>query len=121
MAVYKHERPVLAQAGDVLIFSMRTWHRASAITAERGVRLSHHMVWRARELAYQGYHQWSSMGEKAEMQRFIERATPRQREVLGFPKVGDGYWNQETISAVAKRYPGMDVRPYRARKAESES
>jgi ectoine hydroxylase-related dioxygenase (phytanoyl-CoA dioxygenase family) len=110
--LYKLERPVLAQAGDLLIFSMRTWHRASDITATFGVRFTHHMVWRAAEHAFQGYHQWSSQGENADLERFIERATPRQREVLGFPPPGHAYWNEETLAAVKLRYPKMDLKPY---------
>ncbi len=112
-ALYKHERPILANAGDLLIFSMRTWHRASDMTAETGVRLSHHTVWRAAGHPFQGYHQWSRMGENPLMQRFIERATPRQREVLGFPKAGDAYWNEETLQAAQLRYPGLDMDVYR--------
>jgi hypothetical protein len=113
--LYKHERPVLAQAGDLLIFSMRTWHRASDIAAEAGARFSHHFVWRAADHAFQGYHQWSQMGERPEMQAFVERATPRQREVLGFPKPGDPYWTAESRAAVQLRYPKMDMAPYRRR------
>ncbi|MGB7157166.1 MAG: phytanoyl-CoA dioxygenase family protein [Tepidisphaeraceae bacterium] len=112
--LYKHEWPVLAQAGDLLIFSMRTWHRASDMAAEFGARFSHHFVWRSSEHGFQGYHQWSQMGEKPEMQAFVDRATPRQREVLGFPKPGDPYWNDETLAAVGLRYPKMDMTPYRA-------
>jgi hypothetical protein len=110
--LYRHERPVLARAGDLLIFSMRTWHRAGDITADAGARFSHHFVWRAAEHGFQGYHQWSQMGERPEMQSFIERATPRQREVLGFPPPGHDYWTPHTLAAVALRYPKMDMRPY---------
>ena len=112
--LYKQERPVLAGAGSLLIFSMRTFHHASDITAEQGARFSHHMVWRSAAHNFQGYHQWPRFGEKPELQAFIERAAPRQREVLGFPKVGDAYWNEETLAAVQMRYPKMDMKPYRA-------
>jgi ectoine hydroxylase-related dioxygenase (phytanoyl-CoA dioxygenase family) len=111
--LYKHERPVLAAAGDLLVFSMRTWHRASDMTADDGVRFSHHFAWRSAAHPFQGYHQWSSRGESPDMQRFIARATPRQREVLGFPPPGHPYWNEETLAAVALRYPEMDMTPYR--------
>ena len=111
--LYEHERPVLAQAGDLFVFGMRTWHRASDITADHGVRFSHHLVWRSARHGFQGYHQWSHLGEKPELQQFIERATPRQREVLGFPPPRDPYWTDETRAAVALRYPKMDMRPYR--------
>lgn len=111
--LYENEKPILAQAGDLFIFSMRTWHRASAITADAGARFTHHFVWRSALHRFQGYHQWSQMGEKPEMRSFIERATPAQREVLGFPPPGHEYWNEETLTAVKLRYPRMDMKPYR--------
>ena len=103
--LYKDERPVLAKAGDLLIFGMKTWHRASDLSADSGARFSHHMVYRAAAHGFQGYHHWPQFGEKAELAAFIESATPRQREVIGFPAIGDPYWNRETLETVAKRYP----------------
>ena len=110
--LYEHERPVLANAGDLLIFGMRTWHRASDMTADTGVRFTHHFVWRAAQHTFQGYHQWSSKGEDPHLQHFIESATPRQRELLGFPAPGHPYWNADTLAAVKLRYPTMDMKPY---------
>jgi ectoine hydroxylase-related dioxygenase (phytanoyl-CoA dioxygenase family) len=107
-----HERPVLAKAGDLLIFSMRTWHRASDMTADFGARFSHHFVWRSAKHNFQGYHLWSRMGENSDLQRFVEHTKPRQREVLGFPTASDNFWTDETIAAVQLRYPKMDFRPY---------
>ena len=104
---------MLAGAGSLLIFSMRTFHRAGEMTADFGVRFSHHLVWKSAACPFNGYHQYSQFGEKPEMKRFMERATPRQREVLGFPPPGHPYWNEETLAAVAQRYPRMDLSPYR--------
>jgi ectoine hydroxylase-related dioxygenase (phytanoyl-CoA dioxygenase family) len=111
-ALYKKEIPILVKAGSLLIFSMRTFHRASDMTAESGARFSHHMVWRAADHPFQGFHLWSHLGEKPELKRVIERATPRQREALGFPPPGDAYWTDETVRWVAARYPKMDMTPY---------
>jgi ectoine hydroxylase-related dioxygenase (phytanoyl-CoA dioxygenase family) len=113
--LYELERPVLAQAGDLLIFSMRTWHRASDMTADFGARFSHHLVYRAAQHNFQGYHHWPQHGENPELQRFIEHSTPRQRELLGFPPVAHEYWNDETIAAVQLRYPKMDLSRYRSK------
>jgi len=110
--LYKLERPVLANAGDLLIFGMRTWHRASDITADSGARFSHHLVYRSAHQNFQGYHHWPRHGENEQLQSFISRATPKQREVLGFPKAGDSYWNAQTLAAVMLRYPTMDLSPY---------
>jgi hypothetical protein len=107
--LYRLERPVLANAGDLLLFGMRTWHRASSMIADAGVRLSHHMVYRSAKHNFQGYHHWPKLGENEQLQHFIERATPKQREVLGFPKRDDAYWNDETRAAVKLRYPGIKM------------
>ena len=112
-SLYAKEIPILVKAGSLLIFSMRTFHRASDMSAETGARFSHHFIWRGAEHPFQGFHQWSQFGEKPELQRFIERATPRQREVLGFPPPGDLYWNEEMLTTVAARYPKMDMSPYK--------
>ena len=86
------------------------------ITAESGVRFSHHLVWRAAAHGFQGYQQWSSKGENQDLGRFVARATPRQREVLGFPPPGHAYWNEQTVAAVKLRYPEMDMAPYVGRR-----
>jgi hypothetical protein len=40
------------------------------------------------------------------------RATPRERELFGFPAIGDPYWNDQTLTDVQCRYPRMDMTPY---------
>jgi hypothetical protein len=112
--IYRKEKPVTVKAGSLLLFTMSTWHRASAMTSDFGVRFTHHMVWRAARHGFQGYHQWSHFGEKPELQEFIQRATPQQRQALGFPPPGHEYWNEQTLTAIAMRYPEMDLSPYRA-------
>jgi hypothetical protein len=115
--LYENEQPVIAKAGGLLIFSMRTWHRASAVVAETGARFSHHFVWRAADHDFQGYHLYSRQGENEDLQAFLSRATPAQREALGFPRPGDPYWTDETLAAVQLRYPEMDLSAYRASRA----
>jgi ectoine hydroxylase-related dioxygenase (phytanoyl-CoA dioxygenase family) len=107
--LYKLERPVIAKAGDMLIFGMCTWHRASAIVADSGARFSHHMIYRSARHNFQGYHHWPQHGENELLQQFIARATPQQRQALGFPRMDDPYWNDQTRAAVKLRYPGIKL------------
>jgi hypothetical protein len=111
--LYDAEKPVIVSGGSLLIFSMRTWHRAGAMSAERGARFTQHFVWRSAAHDFQGYHLYARHGENEDLQRFIARATPAQRQVLGFPPPGDPYWVKETLEAVQLRYPEMDLSPYR--------
>jgi ectoine hydroxylase-related dioxygenase (phytanoyl-CoA dioxygenase family) len=110
--LYRRERKILVKAGSLLVFSMSTFHRASEMLADDGVRFTHHLVYRSARYPFAGYNQWSRFGEKKEMRRFIEQASPRQREAIGFPAPGHAYWNDETLAGVARRYPKMDMGPY---------
>lgn len=111
--LYALERPVLAPAGSGLIVSMRTFHRGSKVTDPAGARYNAFVGYRAASCGWMETHHWGTGGE-ARMRAFLERATPRQREVLGFPPPGHPYWNEETLVGVSRRYPGMDMRPYRS-------
>jgi hypothetical protein len=37
----------------------------------------------------------------------------RERDLFGFPRPGDEYWDDQTLVDVSARYPGMDMSPYR--------
>jgi hypothetical protein len=109
---YKWEKPVLAKAGSVFVFGMQTFHRASTVTDLGGTRQTLHLVYKGGRHRFSGYQTWSSFGEQYELQRVLIRATPRQREVLGFPAVGDPYWTPATLKGTQERYPEMDLYPY---------
>lgn len=111
---YAAERPVAVRAGSLLMYSMRTFHRGTAMRASEGVRLTLHMVYRSAACQFMGWRTPAKDGETAEMRQFLVRATPRQREVISFPAPGDPYWNDETLAGVAARYPEMDLSPYRS-------
>lgn len=111
--LYEKEKRVLVKAGGMLIFGMQTFHRGSAMTAPSGVRWTQHLVYRARRHQFCGYQAWPSFGEQHEMERFLTRASVRQRCVLGFPAPGNEYWTPQTLKGMAQRYPQMDLTPYR--------
>ncbi|MCL4421654.1 MAG: phytanoyl-CoA dioxygenase family protein [Actinobacteria bacterium] len=115
--LYSNEIPVTVPAGSALLYSMRTFHRGSAMHASEGVRFSHHMSWRNARMRWAGQCTFQHDGGRPEMDRFLEQATPEQRELVGFPPVGDPYWNQETIAGIQARYPTMDTAPYERRRS----
>src|SRR5438874_1615615 len=84
-----------------------------AFRAATGARFTFHVVFRAKDSHWMGFSAWARAGQEPALQRFLERATPRQRELLGFPPPGHPYWNEETLAGVAARYPGMDMTLYR--------
>ena len=82
--------PMIVPGGSVCLYSIYTRHTASEFK--------------------------SGAGEQA-MRRFIAEASPRQRELLGFPPPGDPLWSERFTAAMATHYPGFDPTPYHAARA----
>jgi hypothetical protein len=112
--LYDAEVALYPTAGSLLVLSTRTYHRGSPVTAPGGARFS----------AFVGYHAsmctWmetigfrNNRASDQELTRFMEIATPRQREALGFPRVDHPFWTEEAIEGVQFRFPDMDMSPYR--------
>lgn len=110
--LYEAERPATVPAGSVIIYSMRTLHRGSAMRAATGVRFSQFVAFHSAGPRWLGSHSFQSAGGSLNMDHFLTVATPRERQLVGFPGPGDPYWNAESLAGVAARYPEMDLRPY---------
>jgi ectoine hydroxylase-related dioxygenase (phytanoyl-CoA dioxygenase family) len=113
--LYAAEVPATMPAGSVLIYSMRTAHRGSAMRASEGVRFSQFVAFHTAGPRWLGSDSFQRLGDLPEMHQLITHATPRQRELVGFPAPGDAYWTDSTLAGVAARYPGMDMTPYKER------
>jgi len=111
--LYADERPIVARAGSVLLFGNQTWHRGSAMRTEAGHRFTLHLSFRRIGQEWMAWRGVPRYLDHPEVQRFFTYATPQQRELFGFPPVGDAFWTDETISATSQRYEGIDMGPYR--------
>ena len=115
------EVSVTGPAGTLFTFRTDVLHRGSQITGERRARfvmLAHYEVWGPRWTGRTG---WPTNALGPHWTETMERATPRERELFGFPAVGDPYWNDQTLTDVQCRYPRMDMAPYRAGASRSRS
>lgn len=110
--LYAAEKPALMPAGSALIYSMTTLHRGSSIRASEGTRFSQFIGYHTVGPAWLGSHSFQGAGGRPEMDRLVTIATPRQRQLLGFPAPGDPYWTAETRAGIAARYPQMDMSSY---------
>ncbi len=111
--LYARERAVTVPAGSVLLYTVRTLHRGSAATASEGSRFTQHVGFHRRDMAWAGEKLLPLQGLHDELGRMLCRLDPRQRSVLGFPEPGNRYWTPATCAAVQRRYPEMDLDPYR--------
>ncbi|KZO91709.1 hypothetical protein CALVIDRAFT_337559 [Calocera viscosa TUFC12733] len=114
--IYEHERPAVMPAGSVIIYNMRTFHRGSRMFAQEGLRFSQFVAFHTANTPWLGSHVFQFAGGRPEMDLFITNASPKERELVGFPPVGDDYWkDDECRRGVAQRYPKMDMTPYGGR------
>ena len=108
------EVAVTGPAGSLFVYRTDILHRGSQIRradAARFVLLADYEVWGPR---WTGKAAWPNQALVPAWVEMIERATPAERCLFGFPAPGDPYWNAQTIADVGTRYPSMDMAPYTA-------
>lgn len=109
--LYKHEQPAVGPAGSLLVYDLNTLHRGANLTGASAMRLTLSLAY-GHPHRWQGFQSWPRLAEEKALMDFITTATPRERELIGFPRVGDPYWTAQTCTLVEARYPGIDLSPY---------
>jgi hypothetical protein len=107
------EVPAVGPAGSLLIYRTDVLHRGSNFTGAGRSRFSLLVDFQARGTTWGGKMAWPKDSPNR-WAKFIPQCTVRQRDLFGFPRPGDDYWNEQTLADVALRYPGLDVTPYRS-------
>ena len=110
--LYDNEIKVIVPAGSLFAYSMRTFHRGTLFNKETA-RVSQFITYAPAAWKWLGIVGWPEQAIRAEFREWVEKATPQERELFGFPEPGHAYWCEETLAGVAARYPKMDLAPYR--------
>lgn len=113
--LYGHEVSAAGPAGTVVAFELGTLHRGTGMTRPGGVRYTMHLSYRRAEVEWGQRVGWTDRSHDPAWYRFVERATPRQLALFGFPPPGHPFWTADTLAGMALRYPGLDLSPWRAR------
>lgn len=107
------EISVTGPAGTLFSYRTDLLHRGSRMTAQRSARFTlsaHYDVWGPR---WTGRVAWAERSLEDGWTELVERATPRERSVFGFPALEDPYWDEQTLTDTQARYPRADLAPYR--------
>jgi hypothetical protein len=107
-----HEVSITGPAGTLFAYRTDVLHRGSQITGAGHARfalLADFQRWGPR---WQGRISWPHHALSKEWVELMERCTPRQRALFGFPAPGDDYWDEQTLRDVQARYPNMEMTPY---------
>ena len=106
------EVPVRGPAGTLLIYTTDVFHRGSAMTGHPRSRFAFLVDFMARGAEWMGRRAWPDTAGRRPWHAILGRATPRERELYGFPSVWSDYWNDQTLRDVAVRWPDVDMTPY---------
>ena len=100
-------------AGSLLMYRTDILHRGSDFRARRAGRGSRSSQ-TSRSAGRLGAARWRGRRQSPERwAKFIPQCSVRQRDLFGWPRPGDPYWDESTLEGVAARYPGIDLEPYR--------
>jgi hypothetical protein len=99
-------------AGSLLLYRTDVLHRGSNLTGPASSRFSLLADYQVRGTTWGGKMAWPKQSPQR-WAKLIPQCTVRERDLFGFPRPGDPYWNEETLAGVADRYPGIDMEPYR--------
>ena len=96
----------------MLAYKTNTYHRGTAMSASGGARFSLKASYRTvSDIWFDKMSLTERLGEA--WYRFVEQATSRQLELVGFPPRGHRYWTSRTWSDVCHRYPDADLSAFR--------
>ena len=114
---FDKEIAVTGPAGSMLIYKTDVLHRGSNFGAPGRSRFVMPIDFQARGWRWNGKMSWPDHADKPGFREAMEKMTPRQRDLFGWPPVGSEYWTAQTLRDTALRYPGMDMTPYEPAKA----
>ena len=106
------EVSAVGPAGSLLIYRTDILHRGSDFAGPGRSRFSILADYQVRGTTWGGKMAWPKQAPER-WAKLMPRCSVRERDVFGFPRPGDEYWNEQTLADVALRYPGMDMAPYR--------
>jgi hypothetical protein len=99
-------------AGSLLVYRSDVLHRGSNFTAPGRARFSLLADYQRRGTTWGGKMAWPK-DRPQRWAKLLPQCSVRERDLFGFPRPGDPYWNDQTLADTAVRYPGMDLTPYR--------
>lgn len=111
--LYEAEVSGAGPAGTVIAFETGTFHRGTQLTLPRGARYSMQVCFRPAAVHWGDRIGWAVHSFEPAWVRFVERATPSQLQLFGFPPPGHAFWTPRALAGMAERYPGLDLALWR--------
>ncbi len=110
-SVGETEVPQVGPAGSLLAYRTDVLHRGSNFAAPGRSRFSLLADYQPRGMTWAGKRSWPRDAPER-WAKFIPQCSVRERDLFGWPRPGDPYWNEQTLRDTAARYPSIDMTPY---------
>jgi len=90
------------------------WHRGTDFGRSDASRFVLVVAFRTAGADWFGYDAFPRLGNDRTFQSFVAGKSPEDLALFGIPRPGHAFWNEETVDAMAAKYPGLDVSPWRS-------
>jgi hypothetical protein len=112
--IYAAERPATGVRGSYLAYRSDVFHRGTAFARPDTARTTIALAFRHAAHEWIGYDEAQSRSSDRGWTRFVERSTPRELELFGFPPPGHEIWDEALIAETQARYPRLDMSPWKS-------
>jgi hypothetical protein len=106
------EVAITGPEGSIFMYTTDVLHRGSSMSGVERSRFVLLADYAARGNPWMGKLSWPGLANRPAFAKLMANASPRERDLFGFPPPGHEYWNEQTLRDVAARWPGMDISPY---------
>jgi hypothetical protein len=112
--LYQHEVVATGRRGSLLAYRSDVWHRGTDFARSDASRFVLVVAFRPAHAEWFGYDAFPRLGNNDTFRSFAAGKSPEDLALFGVPRPGDPYWNEATVDAMAAKYPGLDLAPWRA-------
>ena len=112
--LYEHEVAATGRRGSLLAYRSDVWHRGTDFTRSGASRFVLVVAFRPAQADWFGYDAFPRLGNNHTFRSFAAGKSAEELALFGVPRPGHAYWNEATVDAMAAKYPGLDVSPWRA-------
>jgi hypothetical protein len=112
--LYAAERAAAGVRGSLLAYRTDVFHRGVDLTDPAGARFLLNVSFKSAGHDWIGYDSIQSRANSLEWDAFAEASTWRELALFGFPPPGHAIWDVALLDATARRYPKLDLEPWRA-------
>jgi hypothetical protein len=112
--LYEHEIAATGRRGTLMAYRSDVWHRGSDFARPDASRFVAVIGFRPARATWFGYDAIERNGNSSTFAKFARGKSPDDLALFGVPLPGHPYWTAATVDAMAAKYPGLDVGPWRS-------